>query len=118
MITACNAWSMRRRRSSSDGKNDPARSLGICTSMSPAVVDTVLGRCPLRCVPRSLGALVAAGADRLGGFGLDQRLQPGADQLGEHRPGIGGLQRIELGEQGRMILGHRVVRPFVSHFGR
>lgn len=31
---------------------------------------------------------------------LDQRLQPGADQLGEHRPGISRLQRIELGKQG------------------
>ena len=118
MITACNARSMRRRRSSSDGKNDPARSLGICTSISPAVVDTVLSRCPLRCVPRPVGALVAAGADGLGGFGLDQRLHPGADQLGEHRPGIGGLERIELSEQGRMILGHRVVGPLVSHFRR
>jgi hypothetical protein len=44
MITACNALSIRRRRSNSDGKNDPARSLGIATSMSQAVVDTVLGR--------------------------------------------------------------------------
>ncbi|CPA63493.1 Uncharacterised protein [Mycobacterium tuberculosis] len=43
---------MRRRRSKSDGKNEPARSLGICTSISPAVVDTVLGRCPLRCTMR------------------------------------------------------------------
>ena len=32
-----------------------------------------------------LRALVAASADGLGGFGLDQRLQSGADQLGEHR---------------------------------
>jgi hypothetical protein len=34
-------------------------------------------------------ALVAAGADRLGGLGLDQRLQPRTNQLGEHRAGIG-----------------------------
>jgi hypothetical protein len=54
------------------------------------------------------GSLVAAGADRFGGFGLDQRLQPGTDQLGEHRPGISGLQRIKLTKQGRMVLGHRV----------
>src|SRR6478672_1323538 len=106
MITACNARSMRRRRSNSDGKNDPARSLGIWTSTSPAAVDTVL---PIAVHRAPIAALVAAGADRLGGFGFDQRLQPGAGQVGEHRAGIGGLDRIDLGEQGRMVLGHRVV---------
>lgn len=50
MITACNALSIRLRRSSSAGKNDPDRSFGICTSTSPEVVETVLGRCPLRWV--------------------------------------------------------------------
>lgn len=60
----------------------------------------------------ALGALVAAGADRGGGFGLDELLQSGADQLGEYRRSVGRLQRIELGEQGRMVLGHRVVCPF------
>ena len=48
MITANSDWSTRRRRSSSDGKNDPARSRGIFSSRSPAVVVIVLGRCPLR----------------------------------------------------------------------
>lgn len=47
------ANSIRRRRSSNEGKNDPARSLGIRTSISPAMVDTDLGRRPLRYVPRS-----------------------------------------------------------------
>jgi hypothetical protein len=65
-----------------------------------------------------IGALVAARADGRGGLGLDQRLQAGTDQLGEHRPGIGGLERIKLGKQGRMVLGHRVDGPFVSHFRR
>ncbi|BCI88535.1 hypothetical protein NIIDMKKI_37410 [Mycobacterium kansasii] len=61
-------------------------------------------------VHRALAAaLVAAGADRLGGFGLDQGLQPGADQLGEHRLSIGRLERIKLSKQGRKVLGHRVV---------
>jgi hypothetical protein len=40
------AWSTRRRRSNSDGKNDPVRSLGIRGSRSPAVVVDVRGRCP------------------------------------------------------------------------
>ena len=44
MITANSDWSTRRRRSSSEGKNDPARSLGIRSSRSPAVVDSVRGR--------------------------------------------------------------------------
>jgi hypothetical protein len=43
---------MRRRRSNSEGKKLPARSLGIANSTSPAAVDTSLGRCPLRWVVR------------------------------------------------------------------
>ena len=45
---------MRRRRSSSDGKNVPARSFGIVKSRSPAVVVNTLGRVPLRWVVRSV----------------------------------------------------------------
>ena len=44
---------MRRRRSSSTGKNDPERSLEIFTDTSPAGVDTELVRWPLRWVERS-----------------------------------------------------------------
>lgn len=36
--------------SSSDGKNDPVRIFGVITVRSPAVVDTVRSREPLRCV--------------------------------------------------------------------
>ena len=39
---------MRRRRSRIEGKNEPLRSLGILSSMSPAFVDSILGRCPFR----------------------------------------------------------------------
>ena len=52
MITACNALSIRLRRPSSAGKNDPDRSFGICASPSPEMVETVSGRCPLRGVLR------------------------------------------------------------------
>jgi len=52
MITACNALSIRRRCSSSDGKNDPDRSVGILSSTFPDVVEIVLLRCPLRWVVR------------------------------------------------------------------
>ena len=52
MTTANSAWSTRRRRSSSDGKNDPDRSFGIRSSRSPAWVVRVLGRVPLRTAER------------------------------------------------------------------
>lgn len=79
MITRCNSLSIRRRRSGSDGKNDPARNMGICTSASPAVVGTAWAD-PVAADCASVGALVAGRADR----------------LGEHGAGIGGLERIEL----------------------
>ena len=63
------------------------------------------------------GAFITARADRLGGFSLDQRLQASTDQFSEHGPGIGALQRIELSDQGRMVVGHRVV-PLVESLGR
>ncbi len=43
---------MRRRRSSSDGKNEPVRSLGIRSSRSPTWLINVRGREPLRCAVR------------------------------------------------------------------
>ncbi len=52
MITAYRAWSMRRRGSSSSGKNDPLRSFGIANARSPALVDNTFGRDPLRSVTR------------------------------------------------------------------
>ena len=48
MITACSATSTRRRGQSSDGKNDPERTFGILTVMSPVAVATSLSRVPLR----------------------------------------------------------------------
>ena len=74
MTTANNAWSTRRRRSSREGKNDPARSLGIRSSRSPAVVVSVRGRLPLRCAVRSGAAFPGAGTDHRGQLGVDQRL--------------------------------------------
>jgi hypothetical protein len=48
MITVHSAWSTRRRGSSRFGKNEPTRSLGMRSSMSPAGVDNVRVRPPLR----------------------------------------------------------------------
>ncbi len=47
ITTADSAWSIRRRRSSSEDDN-PFRSMGIRSSRSPAVVVSVCGRKPLR----------------------------------------------------------------------
>jgi hypothetical protein len=48
MTTANKAWSTRRRRSNKAGKNEPVRSFGIRNPRSPAVVDKMRGREPLR----------------------------------------------------------------------
>ena len=53
MITACNALSMRRRRSSSEGKNDPTRSFGDLDLDVPGG-----GRDRLGSVPVAVGAAV------------------------------------------------------------
>jgi hypothetical protein len=53
ITTANSAWSIRRRRSSRDGKNDPARSLGMARSTSPAVVVSTRSRWPLRWAVRA-----------------------------------------------------------------
>src|SRR3982074_145079 len=53
ITTAHNAWSIRRRGSSSDGKKVPSRSFGMRRDTSPALVDNNLGLLPLRCVTRS-----------------------------------------------------------------
>ena len=48
MIIAHNALLIRRRGSNNSGKNDPFRSFGIPTVISPAGVETSLSRCPFR----------------------------------------------------------------------
>ena len=54
------------------------------------------------------GALIPAGTEFVGGLGFDQRLQAGADQFGEHAGAVGALECVELSEQCRMVVGHRV----------
>jgi hypothetical protein len=48
ITTASSARSMQRRGSSSAGKNEPSRSLGMRSSTSPALVDSSRERVPLR----------------------------------------------------------------------
>lgn len=72
-----------------------------------------LGAVPVAVRGAALGALVAVGADRRRGFGLDQCLQAGTHEFGEHGLGISGQQCVELGVYARMGMGHRVVCPLL-----
>jgi len=53
ITTAYRAWSIRRRGSKIEGKNDPARSFGMLSVRSPALVVSSRGREPLRSVTRA-----------------------------------------------------------------
>ena len=83
MTTAYRAWSIRRRGSSSDGKNDPCAQLrdrqvqiaGL-RRQHPRAVTVAFG-------DPAVGAFVAAGADRRGGFDLDQLLQRPTGKLAD-----------------------------------
>ncbi|GLB63524.1 hypothetical protein NCCP2495_14030 [Dietzia sp. NCCP-2495] len=65
----------------------------------------------------AFGALVAVGTNLGRGFCLDQRLQAGPHEFGEHGLRIGGQKCIELGVYARMGLGQRVVCPFGELLG-
>ena len=57
----------------------------------------------------SLAAFVAAGADRRGGFDLDQLLQRPTGELADQIDAIGRLQRGQQIGQGRLRQSHRCV---------
>ena len=105
---------MRRRGSSSDGKNDPARSFGIATCRSPAFVDTHPRAVTVALGDPAVAAFVAAGADRRGGFDLDQLLQRPTGELADQIDAIGRLQRGQQIGQGRLRQSHRCVLLQVS----
>jgi hypothetical protein len=54
-----------------------------------------------------LGALVAPGADLLGGFGLDQRLHHQGQALADDVQVTAGAQRVQQISNGRLVQGHR-----------
>lgn len=66
---------MRRRRSRTEGKNDPWRSLGIRSSRSPALVESSRDLPRLRWFLRSAERSVGRGADHLGRLGFDEDLE-------------------------------------------
>ena len=53
--------------------------------------------------------LVHAGADVLGGLGIDERLEDRVEQGAHELAVIGGAHRFGQLEQGRLVQGHRVV---------
>ena len=75
MTTAYRAWSIRRRGSSTDGKNDPARSFGIDRGDVAGLGRQQPGPRPVAIGDPRLGSLVPVGADHLGRLRLDQLLQ-------------------------------------------
>lgn len=106
MITACRATSIRRRGSSRLGKNEPDRSLGILTSTSPAVVDTVLGRVPAR---RWFGCRCADSGRHRSSRGLcsiNQRLQHRREHHAhhpDHRRRCATPTKAPIGQPSRVI---------------
>jgi hypothetical protein len=93
---------MRRRGSRIEGKNEPLRSFGIRSSTSPACVASSLGREPSWVGGAGLGAFVAAGADHLGRFHLDQLLEHEAHGIADEVDAVAGSERVEQLGQGRL----------------
>ena len=83
----------------------------MASSTSPALVDSSRARVPLRWVVRAVAAFVAAGADVLGRFQLDERLQHELHRLAHEVQVAAGAQRVEQLGQGRLIEGHRGRSP-------
>jgi hypothetical protein len=54
-----------------------------------------------------LSALIAVGADVLGGLGVDQRLQDQRERLADEVEVTAGAQRIQQISNGRLVQGHR-----------
>ncbi len=87
---------MRRRRSSSEGKNEPTLTFGMRSSRSPAAVVSVLGRWPLRWVVRVSARSCGPAPDVRGRLRLDQLLQ---QPLGKRAHEVTVLRRTQRVEQ-------------------
>ncbi len=109
MITAHYALSRSRRGSSNDGYKLPTRNFEIPSSTSPAGVDRVRERAPLRCFER---VSVRSGGLRAGPsrqLGIDQVLHPSFHQPTKQ---IGRVDISEASDEvansGIIFMGHRV----------
>jgi hypothetical protein len=97
------------------GKNDPARSLGIRSSRSPAVVVRVRGREPLRWAVRA--SMRSCGADHSGELRLDQGLIDRGDRRPDSVVDIGGLECLQHLKQGRLVQGPSCAVSFRENHG-
>ena len=93
---------MRRRGSSRAGKNEPSRSLGMCSFTSPALVERSTGAAAVAVGRAFLGALVAAGADDLLGLELDELLEDQGHGVAEGVLAATRTDGIEQLGQGRL----------------
>jgi hypothetical protein len=71
-------------------------------------VVSVRGREPLRCAVRSGVRSCGPGADHRGELGVDQGLVQRLGRATDAVADVGGLERLEQLEQGRLVQGHRV----------
>jgi hypothetical protein len=87
------ATSIRRCGASNEGKNEPARGLGIFTTKSPAVVERSCRGC--RCAGSSVsGCARRAGADARGRLRIDEGLQHRREHEAHHLAAVGGTQDV------------------------
>ena len=94
---------MRRRGSSSAGKNEPSRSLGMRSSTSPALVDSSRERDAVAMGGALLAALVGPSADVLGGLGVDQCLQHQGEPFADDVQVPASAQCIQQVGHGRLV---------------
>ena len=115
MITAHNARSTRRRGSSNDGKNDPTRTFGIRSSMSPAGVDSNRDRDPLRWFERvSIRSCGSAPIAAVSSASISSCIPCCNSRRNNSRPHPHpGAPKVR--NSGIIIMGHRV-NTFLSEF--
>src|SRR5215213_9699958 len=84
------------------GKNDPLRNFGIRSCTSPAWVASTRGLDPFAFRHSGIGVFIAAGADPLGGLGLDQLLhhQPHNSRIRSTPPRHGTPRAAQLRQTG------------------
>ena len=100
----------------SEGKNDPARSLGIRNSRSPAVPDKVRSRCPVRAPVRSCGRRRSPSSARPRSAPGRSPRPPAGSGHRPRRPSV--LQHLQHLQQCRLVQGHRVSVSFRENHWR
>ncbi len=103
MITACRAWSIRRRGTRMLGKNEaPERALGIRKRDVPGLGGDHLSAGTVALTSARFGAFIPGRAEVLGRLGFDQLLQHQAHGLLDQVQAIGGAKRLQQLGHGRL----------------